>query len=113
MVRLLLMVFIGLFAQLLDGSLGTSYILTIVPLFKSQPHGIIAWTMYVVQTIFQGAALPLLGYVSRGVGKLVQEMHDVIVKRVNERIDDIEEKVTQEHDELKALLNEIHKSKNF
>jgi hypothetical protein len=86
--------------------------LTVVPLVKDRPHGLIAWTMYVIQTIFQGAALPLLGYVadrgSKEVGKLIREMHDMILGRINERIDNIENSVTKQNEELKVLLKEIH-----
>lgn len=61
-------------------------LLVIVPLFFEHPHGFIGWVQYIVQSIFQGVALPVLGYVARMGGekqeRTLNETHDVVMEEL-------------------------------
>jgi cell shape-determining protein MreC len=70
-------------------TMGCFYIifaLVIVPLFFQQPKGFIGWVTYIVQSVFQGAALPILGYVARVAGEkqenVLNETHDAVMEEL-------------------------------
>ncbi len=52
----------------------------ILPLALQRPHDLVGWIQYIVQSFFQGAALPVLGYVARVSGesqeRVLMETHD-------------------------------------
>ncbi|MGG0187813.1 hypothetical protein [Bacillus rhizoplanae] len=60
--------------------------LVIVPLFFQHPNTLVEWVEYVVQTIFQGIALPVIGYVARIAGekdeKVIGETHDTVMEEL-------------------------------
>ncbi|TGE34509.1 hypothetical protein [Desulfosporosinus sp. Sb-LF] len=90
------------------------YIVTafvLVPLIWQRPDGLISWVQFLIQSLFQGAALPVLGYVSRKAGenqeRVLNETHDTVM----EEITLIKEELAlarEERDELKMLLAELH-----
>jgi hypothetical protein len=55
-------------------------------LFFQTPEGVQAWLMFWVTVFFQGAALPVLGYVSRKAGekqeKILNETHDTVMEEL-------------------------------
>lgn len=55
-------------------------------LFFQQPQGVQAWLMFWVTVFFQGAALPVLGYVSRKSGEkqeqVINETHDMVMEEL-------------------------------
>ena len=50
------------------------------------PKTILDWVIYIVQTFFQGIALPVLAFVTKKQGdiqtKLMQETHDIVMKKM-------------------------------
>ena len=54
--------------------------LVIIPLLYSQPTSIVAWASYLSSVVFQGIALPVLGYTSRQNGIKSDELIDKIYK---------------------------------
>lgn len=70
-------------------TMGCFYIvfaLVIVPLFYQHPTDLIGWIQYIIQSIFQGVALPVLGYVARVAGekqeKVIKETHDASMEEL-------------------------------
>jgi hypothetical protein len=55
-------------------------------LFFQRPQGVQAWLMFWVTVFFQGAALPVLGYVSRKAGErqeqILNETHDAVMEEL-------------------------------
>jgi len=66
---------------------GVVFLVTI-PLRWQTPTDVVGWINYLVQTFFQGVALPILGFVGKQAGdkqlKLLQETHDVVMKSHDE-----------------------------
>lgn len=62
------------------------FALVIVPLFFQHPSDFIGWVQYIVQSVFQGAALPLLGYVARVAGekseRTLNDTHDGVMEEL-------------------------------
>ncbi|MEI4831600.1 hypothetical protein WAX78_19415 [Bacillus sp. FJAT-53711] len=60
--------------------------LVIVPLFFQHPNNLVEWVQYMIQTIFQGVALPVIGYVARIAGekdeKIISETHDAVMEEL-------------------------------
>lgn len=88
-------------------------LLVIVPLFFQRPEGLVGWVQYLVQSIFQGVALPVLGYVARIAGerqeKVLIETHDNVSEQLNVLKDELR-LAREERQALKALVHEMHKS---
>lgn len=90
------------------------YIVTafvLVPLIWQRPDGLIGWVQFLIQSLFQGSALPVLGYVARIGGEkqeqVLRETHDAVM----EELAIVKEELAlarEERDELKQLLAEIH-----
>lgn len=87
----------------------TAFVL--IPLIWQRPEGLIGWVQFLIQSLFQGSALPVLGYVSRKAGesqeKILNETHDTVM----EELDMIKDELAlarEERDELKILLAELH-----
>ena len=62
--------------------------LTLSILFFQTPKSPLEWVQYVIQTFFQGVALPVLAFVAKIEGqkqeKLLQETHDATMKEMKE-----------------------------
>lgn len=83
-------------------------LLCLIPLLFQQPHGMVAWAQYIIQSIFQGVALPVLGYVARMAGekqdKLMNETHDAVM----EELMDVKEELKLAREERQAMKMLIH-----
>ena len=84
--------------------------LVIIPLFFQHPTGLVPWVQYLVQSIFQGIALPVLGYVARMSGekqeRVVNETHDAVM----EELAIVKEELVlarEERQEMQELLKEF------
>lgn len=75
----------------------------ILPLFLQRPHDLVGWIQYIVQSFFQGAALPVLGYVARKAGesqeRVLLETHDTVMAEM--RV--VKEAVRLLHSEQKVI----------
>ena len=80
--------------------------LTIIPLFYGLPSTPKDWATYLCTVIFQGIALPVLGYTSRKAGdktdKMMEEMYKMTteIDRLVKLIESQEEKDIEEVDEI-------------
>jgi hypothetical protein len=80
--------------------------LTIIPLFYGLPSTPKDWATYLCTVIFQGIALPVLGYTSRKAGdktdRMMGEMYKMTteIDRLVKLIESQEEKVIEEVDEI-------------
>jgi hypothetical protein len=61
-------------------------ILVLVPLIWQRPQGIVGWMQYAIAVVFQGTALPILGYVARKAGesqdKLLGDTHEKVIEEL-------------------------------
>lgn len=84
----------------------------ILPLLWQTPHDLVGWVQYLIQSFFQGAALPVLGYVSRVGGerqeKLILETHDWSQAQFGMMQEELA-LAREERDRMKQLMKEIHK----
>ena len=84
-------------------------LLVVIPLFYSQPTSFVAWASYLCSVIFQGIALPVLGYTSRKAGdKTDAVMAEVLrltkeIDRLVKMIEKQEEHIHQDVDEIIEL----------
>ena len=85
--------------------------LTVSILFFQTPHSPLEWVQYVIQTFFQGVALPVLAFVAKIAGerqeKLLQETHDAVMNEMKE-IKELLAKMNNIEQEEKQIENEIH-----
>jgi len=82
--------------------MSTFYIITllvIVPLFWTQPQGFVAWAAYLCSVIFQGIALPVLGYTARKAS----DKSDALMLKIESLLELIESQQIEIEDELKDL----------
>lgn len=88
-------------------------LLVIVPLFFTQPVGLVGWMQYIVSVFFQGVALPVLGYTAKLGAKRTD---DVIVKieelsiKIDERTAHIEKDVDAIVEDVDDIRNELEES---
>ncbi len=56
-------------------------LLVTIPLFYTQPSGFVAWASYLCSVVFQGIALPVLGYTAKKAGdksdELMNKMYEI------------------------------------
>jgi hypothetical protein len=87
------------------------FALVIVPLFFSAPQGFLAWVQYIVQSIFQGVALPVLGFVAKKVGedqeRMLKETHDTVIEELALVKEELE-LAKEERASLQELIEELH-----
>lgn len=85
----------------------------VVPLLFQTPHDLVGWVQYLIQSFFQGAALPVLGYVSRVAGekqeRVLRETHDTVMTEMVVVKEELA-LAREERDELKQIMAEIHKN---
>ncbi|MEI8011568.1 MAG: hypothetical protein WCI27_03670 [Candidatus Omnitrophota bacterium] len=84
--------------------------LTMSILFFQTPRTPLEWVQYIVQTFFQGVALPVLAFVAKIEGsrqqKLLQETHDTVMLEIKELKEMMAElgKVEAEEKKIEAEL---------
>jgi len=82
------------------------FALVIIPLFYGAPTTVVSWAQYLCSVVFQGIALPVLGYTARKASdktdKVINDMADMIqkMKIIIEDIHSDEEKTSNEIDEI-------------
>ena len=87
--------------------------LTLSILFFQTPKTPLEWVQYIIQTFFQGVALPVLAFVAKIEGnrqqKLLQETHDTVMQEIKELKEMMAElrKVEDEEKKIEAELDEI------
>jgi hypothetical protein len=92
-------------------------LLVVIPLFYSQPTSFVAWASYICSVIFQGIALPVLGYTSRKASDKTDEVMGHMFKMTKEIdrlvkiIEKQQEHMSTEMDELVEIEKE-HTKKN-
>lgn len=73
-------------------------LLVILPLLYTQPTSIVAWTSYLCSVIFQGIALPVLGYTARKSSdksdKIITHL-DVTTDQIEKMVETIEKQQEQ------------------
>lgn len=89
--------------------------LVILPLFWQRPTDLVGWVQYIVQSFFQGIALPVLAFVARIQGdkqeRLLKETHDAIMS-VLEDIKDTHSAELKEIEELNEVITLLNGGKN-
>ena len=90
------------------------YIVTafvLVPLAWQRPQGLIGWVQFLIQSLFQGSALPVLGYVARIAGehqeRVLNETHDSVMEELTLVREELA-LAREEREELKMLLAHLH-----
>jgi hypothetical protein len=87
------------------------FALVVVPLFFQHPKDLVGWVQYIVQSIFQGVALPVLGYVARIAGekqeRVMNETHDVVMDELAIVKKELA-MANEERDSIKELIKELH-----
>jgi hypothetical protein len=81
-------------------------ILVILPLFYSQPISFVAWASYICSVIFQGVALPVLGYTARKAGDKTGEVLKELLKMTKE-VDKLVKHVEKQQEHIEKELAEI------
>ena len=94
-------------------SMAMFYIITamvMVPLFFQRPEGLVGWMQYAISVFFQGAALPILGYVASKAGdkqeRVLNETHDTVMEELILIKEDLE-LAREQRIELEALMTEL------
>lgn len=82
--------------------------LVIIPLFFTQPQGLVGWMQYVVSVFFQGVALPVLAYTSKMSGQRT----DFVIKKIEELSEKIEKRIEEIDQEVDHVNEEIDNIKN-
>jgi hypothetical protein len=87
------------------------FALVVVPLFFAHPNDLVGWVQYIVQSIFQGVALPVLGYVSKKVGdsqeKVLNETHDTVMEELSLVKEELQ-LAKEERASMQILVQELH-----
>ena len=69
-----------------DKSLYIITALVLAPLAFQRPQGLVGWMQYAISVLFQGAALPVLGYVARRAGenqeRVLNETHATVIEEL-------------------------------
>jgi len=78
-------------------------LLVILPLLYTQPTSIVAWTSYLCSVIFQGIALPVLGYTARKSS----DKSDKIINHLDGTTDQIEKMVETIEKQQEQMLHII------
>ena len=78
------------------------FALTIIPLFYSMPNTAKDWAQYLCTVIFQGVALPVLGYTARKAG----DKSDKVMAEIDNLVKQIDDK-TKETEALTHKINNL------
>jgi hypothetical protein len=85
-------------------------ILVLVPLIWQRPQGIVGWMQYAIAVVFQGTALPILGYVARKAGETQDRLLGDTHEKVIEELKLIKEELglaKQERQDLQVLVKQL------
>lgn len=94
----------------------TFYVITLlvaIPLFYSQPTTVVAWASYLCSVVFQGLALPVLGYTARKSGdkadKMMNDMFQMTkkIEKLTELIEKQQEHIHDDVEEIKEMEKKI------
>ena len=83
-------------------------LLVIIPLLYSQPTSFVAWSSYLCSVIFQGIALPVLGYTARKSS----DKSDKIISGMSNTTDRIEHMITEmekQQEQITHIIEVIEK----
>jgi len=84
-------------------------LLVILPLLYTQPTSIVAWTSYLCSVIFQGIALPVLGYTARKSS----DKSDKIIHHLDNTTDQIEkmvETIEKQQEQMLLIISMLEKN---
>ena len=90
--------------------------LVFIPLFYSQPTSFVAWVSYLCSVVFQGLALPVLGYTARKSGdktdSMMKDMFEM-TKKIEKLTEIIEKQQIHLHKDVEEIreLEENKKKK--
>jgi len=86
-------------------------LLVMIPLLYSQPTSFVAWASYICSVIFQGIALPVLGYTARKSSdksdKIINEM-----MATTSRIEEMVESMENQQKQISYIIEIIEKEEN-
>ena len=94
-------------------------LLVLIPLFYSQPTSFVAWVSYLCSVVFQGLALPVLGYTARKSGdkadSMMRNMFEM-TKKIEKLTEIIEKQQIHLHKDVEEIkkndeIREIEKNK--
>ena len=91
--------------------------LVLIPLFYSQPTSFVAWASYLCSVVFQGLALPVLGYTARKSGdktdSMMKDMFEM-TKKIEKLTESIEKQQIHLHKDVEEIkeLEENKKKKS-
>jgi len=80
--------------------------LVAVPLFYTQPTTVVAWASYLCSVVFQGLALPVLGYTARKSGEKSDKMMSDMYK-MTKKIEELTELIEKQQQHLEKDVEEI------
>jgi hypothetical protein len=92
-------------------------LLVFIPLFYTQPTSIVAWASYLCSVVFQGIALPVLGYTSRKASdktdKVVGELYKITaeIERLVIMIEKQQEKIEEDIGDIEEFLDPRDRNK--
>lgn len=80
--------------------------LVFIPLFYSQPTSFVAWVSYLCSVVFQGLALPVLGYTARKSGdkadSMMKDMFEM-TKKIEKLTEIIEKQQIHLHKDVEEI----------
>jgi hypothetical protein len=88
--------------------------LVTIPLFYGAPTTVVGWAQYLCSVVFQGIALPVLGYTARKASdrtdKIINDMAEMIrkIEAIVEDIHSDEEGIKKEVEEIVKYEEEDH-----
>lgn len=91
--------------------------LVLIPLFYSQPTSFVGWASYLCSVVFQGLALPVLGYTARKSGdktdSMMKDMFEM-TKKIEKLTEIIEKQQIHLHKDVEEIkeLEENKKKKS-
>jgi len=89
--------------------MATFYVISLlvaVPLLYSQPTSIVAWASYLCSVVFQGLALPVLGYTARKSGDKTDEMMRDMLK-MTKHIEKLTGLIEKQQEHLSKDIDDI------
>lgn len=81
--------------------------LVLIPLLYTQPTSIVAWASYLCSVVFQGIALPVLGYTSRKSGDKTDALMEKVLsltKDIDRLVKIIESQQEHIHDDVEKVI---------